>query len=121
MYALAIIIISSLYVSYRKLYERLETCPSFVNEIIAFCSSEPNKAYSEKDSVFYEFNKSNTRSRVAVEHPSDLSVFRLKVLFREEPSGMIKTYKLKDQILGDITHQLIQAFNYPENSSQVEG
>lgn len=121
MYALAIIIISSLYVSYRKLYERLETCPSFVNEIIAFCSSEPNKAYSEKDSVFYEFNKSNTRSRVAVEHPSDLSVFRLKVLFSEEPSGMIKTYKLKDQILGDITHQLIQAFNYPENSSQVEG
>jgi hypothetical protein len=118
MYALAIIIVSSLYVSYRRLYERLETCPSFVNEIIEFCSPEPNNSYSEKDSVFYEFDKSNTRSKAAVDHPSDLSVFRLKVLFSENPSGMIKTYKLKDQILGDITHQLIQMFNYPDSYGQ---
>lgn len=117
-YALAIIIVSSLYVSYRRLYERLETCPSFVNEIIEFCSSESSRDYSEKDSVFYEFDRTNTQSRVAVDHPSDLSVFRLKVLFSEKPSAMIKTYKLKDQILGDITHQLIQAFNYPDSNGQ---
>jgi len=119
-YALAIIIVSSLYVSYRRLYERLEACPSFVNEIIEFCGSESNGDYTGKDSVFYEFNKSNARSRVWVDHPSDLSVFRLKVLFSKNPSAMINTYKLKDQILGDITHQLIQEFNYPDSNNQGE-
>lgn len=119
-YAIAILIVSSLCVNYRKLYERLETCSSFVNEIIDFCSVEPKGAYSENSSVFYEFDKSSTRTIATVEHPSDLSVFRLKVLFRAGTGSMMEEYGLNDQVLGDILYTLIQVLNYPENSNQGE-
>ncbi len=120
-YAIAILVVAYLSVSYRRLYERLESKPEFIHELFEFSNVELNSHDHENSlSVFYEFNKNNAQSKTLVEHPSGLGVFRLKAFFTTGPNSISSKYKLEDQMLGDIMHQIIKQFNCPsENQADV--
>ncbi len=112
--AYSIFIVSCLSVNYRRLYERLEINPGFTNELYSFCNGVSDEKYEIENSVFYEFNKDHRSIGLdkKIEHPSDLSIFRLCPLFNED-EGVLARYDIPPTILGGIMHQLIYCYNNP--------
>ncbi len=121
-YAIAILVVGYLSVSYRRLYERLESNPKFIHELFEFSNGELNASDREKTlSVFYEFDEIGKQAKTPVEHPSGLGVFRLKEVFVRGEKSISKQYEFEESALGDMMHQLIRRFNYPsENQSDSD-
>ena len=111
LYALSVVIIGSLYVNYRRIYERLEQCPTFISELFNFCESTPSKDYDDPRSVFFEFYKPEIDTGVRVEHASDLAVFRLKKMFLSQGNSPLNEFNITQVGFGDILHELIVAYN----------
>ena len=115
LFAIGVLIISSLSVNYRRLYERLEKSSLFTSELFDFCNTPDNNRYNQKQSVFYEFQNINTDSRTVVEHPSDLGVFRLTSLFKEAANSILVKYEIDRVTYGDMLHQIIKIYNTPKH------
>jgi hypothetical protein len=113
LFALGVLIVSSLSVNYRRLYERLEKSPLFIMELFQFCNQTNPESYNDKQSVFYEFQNVNATTHTIVEHPSDLGVFRLTSIFNEARNSIRDEYEVTPPIFGDMLHQIIEKYNTP--------
>jgi hypothetical protein len=114
LFALGVLIVSSLSVNYRRLYERLEKSSLFFEELFEFCNSPNYELYEEKQSVFYEFQRVDISSRKVIEHPSDLAVFKLACLFEESTDSVINKYSINKVFYGDMLNQVITSYNTPK-------
>ena len=113
LFALGVLIIASLSVNYRRLYERIEKSPAFILELFAFCNTPDEDQYNEKQSVFYEFQNIKSSSKGIIEHPSDLGVFRLTSLFGEAANSVLEKYSIDRIFYGDLLHLIIEKYNTP--------
>ena len=108
-----VLIVSSLAVSYRRIYESVELRDDGAMDIFAFCSDADANIYGSSSSVFFELNKDHlsTTTQAKYEHPSDLSVFKLKPLFENE-TGIAEHCNTQPEVVSGIMHQLICHYNY---------
>ena len=122
LYILSVLAVAALAVSYRRLYERLEMNHSFISELIEFSDSTDDHSdeYKNPHSVFYEFNRLQTKTSGRVEHPSDLGVFRLRCLFFEGRGSLMEKYDLKGTQFGEILHQVIAQYKTPASTSEAK-
>lgn len=105
--------VARLAVSYRRVYESVELTESGAMEIFDFCKPDGSRTkFDNPSSAFYELNKDHldTKTQGAYEHPSDLSVFKLKSLF-DEDSGLADMYNTQDSVISEILHKLIMHTN----------
>lgn len=112
-FAAIILIVSSLSVSYRRIYESIELRADAALDIFEFVRPEEDSRYSTPSSAFYELNKDHRTTGVQAkyEHPSDLSVFKLKPLFDEE-NGLHFYIDTSPATISEIMHQFINYFNH---------
>lgn len=113
LFAIGVLIVSSLSVNYRRLYERLEKSSLFTSELFEFSNIPSSQDYNEKKSVFYEFNNISASTRKVVDHPSDLGVFRLAALFGDAANSIIGKYNVDKIFYGDMLHHIIKSYNSP--------
>ena len=112
-FAAIILIVSSLSVSYRRIYESIELRADAALDIFEFVKPEEDSRYTTPSSAFYELNKDHRTTGVQAkyEHPSDLSVFKLKPLFDDEV-GLHLYAETPPATISEIMHQFINYFNH---------
>ena len=112
-FAAITLIISSLSVSYRRIYESIELRADAALDIFEFVKPEEDSRYTTPSSAFYELNKDHRTTGVQAkyEHPSDLSVFKLKPLFDNE-EGLHLYAETPPATISEIMHQFINYFNH---------
>lgn len=112
-FAAIALIISSLSVSYRRIYESIELRADAARDIFDFVTSEKGTNYSTPSSAFYELNKDHRTTDVQAkyEHPSDLSIFKLKPLF-DEVTGLHVYTQSTPKTISEIMHQFVNYFNH---------
>ncbi|KNC67245.1 KAP family P-loop NTPase fold protein [Pseudoalteromonas ardens] len=111
-----VLIVASLSVSYRRIYESIEISEKAGMDIYNFCKETKNEQFNSNSSVFKELNKDHhdTSINANYEHPSDLSVFKLRCLF-DTNYGLHHRAGITPAMLSDMMHQLIQHYNHGEN------
>ncbi|MBH0062171.1 AAA family ATPase [Pseudoalteromonas sp. NZS71] len=112
-FAAIALIVSSLSVSYRRIYESIELRADAARDIFDFVTAEKGTNYTTPSSAFYELNKDHRTTDVQAkyEHPSDLSIFKLKPLF-DEVTGLHIYTQSTPKTISEIMHQFVNYFNH---------
>lgn len=112
-FAAIALIVSSLSVSYRRIYESIELRADAARDIFDFVTAEKGTNYTTPSSAFYELNKDHRTTDVQAkyEHPSDLSIFKLKPLF-DEVTGLHVYTQSTPKTISEIMHQFVNYFNH---------